>query len=76
MGPLRALKIGSQVTSRCDVGLPSVNIMQRWTTKAPVETVAVGKKSSDRAPEVLKRGDRAEMIRIGEWVEDAREEGA
>lgn len=39
-------------------------------------TVAVGKKSSDRALEVLKRGKRAKMIRIGEWVEEAREEGA
>lgn len=39
-------------------------------------TVAVEKKSSDKTQEVLKRGERAEMIRIGEWVEEAREEGA
>lgn len=36
----------------------------------------MGKERPDKAPEVLKRAERAEVIRTGEWIGEAREEGA
>lgn len=51
----------------------TVTETQGWTTKASQKDSGRGKGGSDRASEVLRRAERAEVIRM-EWGWEKREE--